>query len=65
MGMLKWADMGEVYDRIVVGDQHFDFVKGVNNFKKQMTAYFPEEEQAIKSYVDLVLNPSKQARTIT
>jgi all-trans-retinol 13,14-reductase len=61
--MLKWADMGEVYDRIVVGDQHFDFVKGLI-ISKQMT-YFPEEEQAIKSYVDLVLNPSKQARTIT
>ncbi|PTM08948.1 MAG: FAD-dependent oxidoreductase, partial [Bacteroidetes bacterium] len=35
---LKWADMGEVYDRIVIGDQHFDFVKGVKNFKKQMIA---------------------------
>jgi all-trans-retinol 13,14-reductase len=54
---------GRVYDRIVVGDQHFDFVKGLI-ISKQMTAYFPEEEQ-VKSYVDLVLNPSKQARTIT
>ena len=32
---LKWADMGNVYDRIVIGDEHFDFVKGVKKFKKQ------------------------------
>ena len=49
---LKWADMGEVYDRIVIGDQHFDFVKGVKNFKKQMIFYFPEEENAINTYVN-------------
>jgi all-trans-retinol 13,14-reductase len=53
-GKLKWADMGEVYDRISIGDQHFNFVKGVKNFKKQMVAYFPDEEKAIDSYVDLV-----------
>lgn len=51
---LKWADMGKVYDRIVIGDQSFDFVKGVANFKAQLIAYFPDEEQAIHQYVDLV-----------
>jgi all-trans-retinol 13,14-reductase len=61
-GELKWADMGEVYDRIVIGDQHFDFVKGVQNFKKQMTAYFPEEEQAVNSYVDLVFKSVKTSK---
>ncbi|MBN1649674.1 MAG: NAD(P)/FAD-dependent oxidoreductase [Bacteroidales bacterium] len=53
-GELKWADIGEVYDRIFIGDQQFDFVKGVNNFKKQMISCFPEEEGAINKYVDLV-----------
>ena len=61
-GELKWADMGEVYDRIVIGDAHFDFVKGVKNFKKQMTAYFPEEEQAINAYVDLVFKAVKTSK---
>ncbi len=46
--------MGEVYDRIVIGDAHFDFVKGVKNFKKQMVSYFPEEKETIDKYVDLV-----------
>lgn len=61
-GELKWADIGEVYDRIVIGDQHFDFVKGVKNFKKQLISYFPGEEQAINKYVDLVFEAVKTSK---
>lgn len=61
-GELKWEDMGDVYDRIVIGDQHFDFVKGVKNFKKQLIDYFPEEEKAINSYVDLVFKVVKTSK---
>ena len=38
---LEWADMGEVYDKIIIGDKTYDFVKGVENFKAQMIEYFP------------------------
>ena len=31
---LKWADMGEVYDKIIIGNKTYDFVKGVKNFKE-------------------------------
>ncbi len=61
-GKLKWADMGEVYDRIVIGDTHYDFKKGVGNFKKQMIAYFPDEEKAIHSYVDLIFKAVKTSK---
>ncbi|WP_033957063.1 phytoene desaturase family protein [Psychroserpens jangbogonensis] len=61
-GELKWADMGDVYDRIIIGDQQYDFVKGVKNFKKQMIAYFPKEEQAINAYVDLVFKAVKTSK---
>ncbi|MGB5203158.1 MAG: NAD(P)/FAD-dependent oxidoreductase [Eudoraea sp.] len=61
-GELKWADMGEVYDRIIIGDQHFDLVKGVKNFKNQMISYFPEEEKAINKYVDLVFMAVKTSK---
>ena len=61
-GELKWADMGAVYDRIILGDSHFDFTKGVANFKTQMTAYFPEEEQAINAYIDLVFKAVKTSK---
>ena len=61
-GNLKWADMGEVYDKIIIGDKHYNFVKGVKNFKSQLTAYFPEEEKAINTYVDLVFKAVKTSK---
>ena len=61
-GLLKWSDIGEVYDKIIIGDKHYDFVKGVKNFKKQMVAYFPEEEQAINEYVNLVFLAVKKSK---
>lgn len=59
---LKWADMGEVYDRIVIGDKTYDFPKGVENWKDAMKGYFPGEEEAIDRYVDLVFEVSKSSR---
>ncbi len=61
-GELKWADMGDVYDRIVIGDKTYDFKKGVENYKNQLKEYFPEEAQAIDAYVDLVFQVSKASR---
>ncbi len=61
-GALKWADMGEVYDKIIIGDEHFDFVKGVKNFKEKMVSYFPEEEQAIDEYINLVFKAVKTSK---
>ncbi|MEM1258635.1 MAG: NAD(P)/FAD-dependent oxidoreductase [Bacteroidota bacterium] len=60
---LQWADMGEVYDRIVIGDKIYDFPKGVNNFKQALKKHFPEESQAIDTYVDLVFKVSKASRS--
>ena len=48
-GQLKWADMGDVYDRIIIGEDQYDLVKGKKNFIKQLTRYFPEEESNINS----------------
>jgi len=53
-GKLQWADMGRVYDRIIIGKKEYELVKGVENFKEQLIRYFPEEEKAIDQYVDLV-----------
>ena len=59
---LKWADMGNVYDRIIIGNRSYDFVKGVANFKKQMIDYFPDEEHAINQYIDLVFDANRASR---
>ncbi|MCF2876471.1 MULTISPECIES: phytoene desaturase family protein [unclassified Tenacibaculum] len=61
-GDLKWEDMGDVYDKIIIGNKQYDFVKGVRNFKKQMITYFPEEEQAINKYVDTVFEAVKASK---
>ncbi|MDH7445629.1 phytoene desaturase family protein [Aquimarina sp. 2201CG14-23] len=56
---LEWADMGSVYDRIIIGEKSYDFVKGVENFRNQMVSYFPNEEKAIDTYIDLVFKANK------
>ena len=59
---LEWADMGEVYDRIVIGDQVYDFVKGVENLKGKLKSHFPNEAEAIDTYIDLVFEANKTSR---
>ncbi|MEQ8713434.1 MAG: NAD(P)/FAD-dependent oxidoreductase [Cyclobacteriaceae bacterium] len=61
-GELKWADMGEVYDKIIIGDKAYDLVKGVENFKNKLAEYFPGEEKAIEEYVRLVFESTKTAQ---
>lgn len=53
-GRLEWADMGEVYDRVVLGDEEFAFVKGREKLRAALQRRFPNETQAIDSYFDLV-----------
>ena len=60
-GTLKWADMGEVYDRIIIGSRSYDLVKGLENFKKKLIDHFPEEKEAILKYIDLVFAANRTA----
>ncbi len=53
-GAVEFADMGEVVDRIVIGDDVYDYRAGVTAWKQQMIAYFPDQADAITRYVDLV-----------
>jgi all-trans-retinol 13,14-reductase len=61
-GQLEWADMGEIYDRIVIGDKVYDFVKGVENWRNKLVSYFPEEEEAIDNYINKVFQCVKTSR---
>ncbi|MEZ4462681.1 MAG: NAD(P)/FAD-dependent oxidoreductase [bacterium] len=49
-GTLSWEDMGEVYDRAIVGDFSFDFRKGRKNLVADLKAAFPDEHDAIDAY---------------
>ncbi len=59
---LEWADMGEVYDRIVIGERQYDLVKGVANFKEKLCGYFPEEAEAIEAYINLIFQAQKTSK---
>jgi all-trans-retinol 13,14-reductase len=53
-GALDWADMGPVYDRIVIGTQRYEFPKGKENLRAMLEKSFPGERGAIAAYFDRV-----------
>ncbi len=60
-GKVEWESMGEVYDEVHIGDDVYQIKAGKEAFEKQMTAYFPEESEAIKRYLKLVETSNKWA----
>ncbi len=53
-GNLQWADMGEVYDTIVIDGDRYDLVKGRENLRAKLKSYFPEDGEAIDTYIKMV-----------
>ena len=53
-GQLKWSKMDCVYDRMIIEDKIYDFVKGRQAFIDQMKNYFPNETRVIDTYINLV-----------
>ncbi len=61
-GDLEWADMGDVYDRIILGESSYDFVKGLESFRAQMHTYFPRDKDAINEYLEKIIATAKKAQ---
>jgi len=61
-GELEWADMGEVYDRIIIDDRSYDFVKGRERFRETMHGHFPNEVDAIDRYLERIDSANKKAQ---
>jgi all-trans-retinol 13,14-reductase len=53
-GSLEWADMGDVYDRAIIGGEVFDFPRGRKALRDALRARFPGEHAAIDAYFDAV-----------
>jgi len=53
-GELEWAEMGEVYDTVVIGRERFEYVAGREAWRERMLQYFPDEKEAIDSYLERV-----------
>jgi all-trans-retinol 13,14-reductase len=51
---LEWAPMDARYDRIILGEQTYDYVAGREEFKAEMKLHFPEEAAVIDRYVELL-----------
>jgi all-trans-retinol 13,14-reductase len=53
-GKLEWAPMAEEYDRFYIGDKVFNAMAGKLQFRANLLASFPDEEQAIDRYLQLL-----------
>ena len=53
-GCLQWANMPDIYDRVIMPDRSFDFPSGVERFRERMSGYFPGEARAIDRYISAV-----------
>ncbi len=53
-GALDWADMGEVYDRVVMGGEVYDFPRGRAALEAALGRHFPDARAALRQYFALV-----------
>jgi all-trans-retinol 13,14-reductase len=51
---IEWADMGPVYDRVIVDGDAYDLPKGRRNLRAALVSWFPDEEAAIDGYFEAV-----------
>jgi len=64
-GGLEWAPMDERFDRIFLGDRHYDLVAGKPAYRDALVAAFPGEEAAIDRYLDLMRAARAATRLLT
>ncbi|MCF6193090.1 MAG: NAD(P)/FAD-dependent oxidoreductase [Kangiellaceae bacterium] len=64
-GKLKWAAMDKVYDRIFLGDEHYDLVAGKKAYREEMVKRFPNEKIAIDQYLKLLKKSGNGMRWFT
>ncbi len=60
-GQLEWADMGQVYDRVVIGGKQYEYPKGRANLERMLKTEFPAEQGAIDRYFALIKRTARAA----
>jgi len=58
---LEWQPTGDIVDRIVIGDQEFEYLAGRKRWRERMLADFPAEEAAIDRFLELVGDTRKRS----
>jgi all-trans-retinol 13,14-reductase len=61
-GRLEWQEMDPVYDRVILGENSYDFEAGEEKFVSMLKERFPKEHEAIDRYVQLVKESGKQGK---
>lgn len=59
-GELEWAEMDPLYDQIFIGDNVYSFYAGRDEFKAELKQNFPDDIDAIDTYVDMIYEVSKK-----
>lgn len=49
-GQLHWQPMPEVYDRVAIAGESFEFVRGKQQLRHALQQRFPQEKRAIRRY---------------
>lgn len=57
---LKWQEMDEVYDRVVLGKNVYDFKSGKENFIEMLYERFPGHEAEVDKYIETVYKASSK-----
>jgi len=61
-GALEWAEMGEVYDTVIIRSERFEYIAGREAWRERMLQYFPDERGAIDAYLDRVREATGASR---
>ncbi len=61
-GQVNWADVGDVYDRIILPTGTYDLVAGAEQFRARLKEYFPSEGRAIDRYLGLLASCYRAVR---
>jgi all-trans-retinol 13,14-reductase len=58
-GQLEWQPMPDVYDRVIMGGNTFEFPSGRERLREQLKRYFPKEASATDRYIDAAISTQK------
>jgi len=58
-GRLKWASLGDVYDRFLIGTEIYEFPAGRERWRDTMHQRFPRDRRAIDAYLSATSTSNK------
>jgi phytoene dehydrogenase-like protein len=63
-GKLEWAPMDDHFDRVFLGDEHYDLVAGKPGYRDALVAAFPNEKRAIDIYLEKMKSAKSAIRAL-